>query len=132
MPAVILATVWRGFPFWCISFLAALQNVPPEQYEAAKIDGATAWQRFRFITLPSIRHVILVVTLLSSIWTANSFESIWIMTQGGPSDATMVLPVLAYFGMQSQRLGEAAAVSVAIIPVLAMLVFIVAALLHKD
>ncbi len=132
MPAVIVATVWRGFPFWCISFLAALQNVPQEQYEAAKVDGAGAWQRFLFITLPSIRHVIIVVTLLSSIWTANSFENIWIMTQGGPSDGTMVLPVLAYFGMQSQRLGEAAAVSVAVVPVLAILVFIVAALLQRD
>src|SRR4051812_4812968 len=132
MPAVILATVWRGFPFWCISFLAALQNVPQEQYEAAKTDGANAWQRFRFITLPGIRHVIIIVTLLSSIWTSNSFENIWIMTQGGPSDATMVLPVLAYFGLKSQRLGEAAAVSVAIVPVLAILVFIVAALLQKE
>jgi multiple sugar transport system permease protein len=132
MPAVIVATVWRGFPFWCISFLAALQNVPQEQYEAAKVDGAGSWQRFWFITLPSIRHVVIVVTLLSSIWTANSFENIWIMTQGGPSDGTMVLPVLAFFGMQSQRLGEAAAVSVAIVPVLAILVFIVAALLQKE
>ena len=132
MPAVIIATVWRGFPFWVISFLAALQNVPQEQYEAAKTDGANAWQRFWFITLPSIRHVILVVAVLSAIWTANSFENIWIMTQGGPSDATMVLPVLAYFGLASQRLGEAAAVSVALIPALAILVFIVAALLRED
>ncbi len=132
LPAVIIATIWRGFPFWCISFLAALQNVPQEQYEAAKVDGAGRWQRFRFITLPSIRHVIIVVTLLSSIWTSNSFENIWIMTQGGPSDATMVLPVLAFFGLQSQRLGEAAAVSVSIVPVLAILVFIVAALLQKE
>jgi multiple sugar transport system permease protein len=132
MPAVIIATVWRGFPFWAISFLAALQNVPQEQYEAAKVDGASALQRFRFITIPSIRHVILVVTLLSSIWTANSFENIWIMTQGGPSDGTMVFTVLAFFGLQSQRLGEAAAVSVAMVPALAILVFIVAALLQKD
>lgn len=132
MPAVIIATVWRGFPFWAVSFLAALQSIPAEQYEAAKVDGASAWQRFRYITLPGIRHVVIVVTLLSSIWTANSFENIWIMTQGGPSDGTMVLPVLAYFGMQSQRLGEAAAVSVAMIPVLAILVFFVAALLQRE
>ena len=76
--------------------------------------------------------MILVVTLLSSIWTANSFENIWIMTQGGPSDATMVFTVLAFFGLQSQRLGEAAAVSVAMLPALAILVFIVAALLQKE
>ncbi len=132
MPAVIIATVWRGFPFWVVNFLAALQNVPQEQYEAARTDGASTWQQFRFITIPSIRHVILVVTLLSSIWTSNSFENIWIMTQGGPSDATTVFPVLAYFGLASQRLGEAAAVSVALIPVLAILVFIVANLLQEE
>ncbi len=132
MPAVIIATVWRGFPFWCISFLAALQTVPPDLYEAAKMDGANAIQRFRSVTLPHLRHVILVVVLLSSIWTANSFENIWIMTQGGPSDATMVFPVLAYFGMQTQRLGEAAAVSVAMIPALLVLVFVVTALLQDD
>ena len=132
MPAVIAATVWRGFPFWCISFLAALQNVPGELYEAAKIDGASAWRRFLDVTLPAIRSVILVVVLLSSIWTANSFENIWIMTQGGPSDATMVFPVLAYFGMQSQRLGEAAAVSVALVPALLVLVFVMTTLIKDD
>jgi multiple sugar transport system permease protein len=132
MPAVILATVWRGFPFWCISFLAALQNVPDEQYEAAKIDGAGPLQRFRYITLPSIRYTILLVALLSSIWTANSFENVWIMTQGGPSDATMIFPVLAFFGLQSQRLGEAAAVSVALLPGLALLVFILTQLMLRE
>jgi ABC-type sugar transport system permease subunit len=132
MPAVIIATVWRGFPFWCISFLAALQTVPPELYEAAKIDGANAVQRFRSVTLPHLRHVILVVVLLSSIWTANSFENIWLMTQGGPSDATMVFPVLAYFGMQTQRLGEAAAVSVAMVPALLILVFLVTTLIERE
>jgi ABC-type sugar transport system permease subunit len=132
MPAVIVATVWRGFPFWCISFLASLQTVPNDLYEAAKIDGANAWQRFRAVTLPHMRHVILVVVLLSSIWTANSFENIWIMTQGGPSDATMVFPVLAYFGMQTLQLGQAAAVSVAMLPVLAVLVLVVTTLMHED
>ena len=132
LPAVIVATTWRGFPFWCISFLAALQTVPSELYEAAKIDGANAWQRFWSVTVPHIRHVVLVVTLLSSIWTANSFENIWIMTQGGPSDATMVFPVLAYFGMQSQRLGEAAAVSVALVPALLILVFFVTWALERE
>jgi ABC-type sugar transport system permease subunit len=132
LPAVILATTWRGFPFWAISFLAALQGVPGELYEAAKVDGASSWQRFWDITLPNIKPVILIVVLMSSIWTANSFENIWIMTQGGPSDATMVFPVLAYFGMQSQRLGEAAAVSVAMIPALLILVFFVTWLVEDD
>jgi multiple sugar transport system permease protein len=132
MPSVIVATFWRGFPFWVISFLAAMQNVPVELYEAAAIDGAGPWQRFRHITLPGIRHVILVVVLLSTIWTTNSFENIWLMTQGGPSDATMTFPVLAYFGMQSLRIGEASAVSVAMLPVFAMLALIIVKLLQED
>ncbi|HEY3289010.1 MAG TPA: sugar ABC transporter permease, partial [Anaerolineae bacterium] len=81
MPSVIIATFWRGFTFWVISFLAALQNVPQELHEAAAIDGANAPQRFINVTLPSIRHVILIVFLLSTIWTTNSFENIWLMTQ---------------------------------------------------
>jgi multiple sugar transport system permease protein len=131
MPSVIVATFWRGFPFWVISFLAAMQNVPVELYEAAAIDGAGPWQRFRHITLPGIRHVILVVVLLSTIWTTNGFENVWLMTQGGPSDATMTFPVLAYFGMQSLRIGEASAVSVAM-PIFAMLALIIVKLLQDD
>ena len=132
MPSVIVATFWRGFPFWVISFLAAMQNVPTEMYEAAAMDGAGAWQRFRHITLPGIRHVVLVVVLLSTIWTTNGFENIWLLTQGGPSDATMTFPVLAYFGMQSLRIGEASAVSVAMLPIFAMLALIIVRLLQED
>jgi ABC-type sugar transport system permease subunit len=132
MPSVIVATFWRGFPFWVITFLAALQNVPEELYDAAAIDGANAWQRFRHVTLPNIRHVVLVVVLLSTIWTTNSFENIWLLTQGGPSDATMTFPVLAYFGLQSLRIGEAAAVSVSLLPVFAILSFIVVKLLQEE
>ena len=132
MPSVIVATFWRGFPFWVISFLAALQNVSPEQYEAAAIDGANAWGRFRHITLPGIRHVVLVVLLLSTIWTTNGFDNIFILTQGGPSDATMTFPMLAYFGLQSLKIGEASAVSVAMLPVFAMLALFVVKLLQDD
>jgi ABC-type sugar transport system permease subunit len=130
MPAVLIATTWRGFPFWFISFLAALQTVPADLYEAARVDGANAWQRFWSVTFPAIRPVIMIVILLSSIWTANSFENIWVMTQGGPSDSTMVFPVLAYFGMQTQRLGEAAAVSVAMVPFLLILVVVVTTMMQ--
>jgi ABC-type sugar transport system permease subunit len=132
MPSVIIASFWRGFPFWVISFLAALQNVPPEMYEAAAMDGANAIQRFRHVTLPGIRHVVLVVVLLSTIWTTNSFEAVWLMTQGGPSNATMTFPVLAYYGLQNLRIGEAAAVSVSMLPVFAMLALIIATLLQKE
>ncbi len=132
MPSVIAASVWRGFPFWFVSILAALQTIPAELYEAARVDGANAWQRFRAVTEPAIRPVVIVTALLSSIWTANSFENVWLLTQGGPSDATIVFPVLAYFGMQTQRIGEAAAVSVAMLPVLAILVFAGTAMMQRD
>ena len=132
MPSVIVATFWRGFPFWVISFLAALQNVPLEMYETAALDGANAWQRFRHVTLPNIRHVVLVVVLLSTIWTTNGFENIWLLTQGGPSDATMTFPVLAYFGLQSLRIGEASAVSVAMLPIFTIMALIVAKLLQEE
>jgi len=132
MPAVIAATVWRGFPFWFVSILAALQTIPIELYEAARVDGANAWQRFRAVTFPSIRQVVIIVTLLSSIWTANAFENVWLLTQGGPSDATMVFPVLAYFGMQTEQIGQAASVSVAMLPALILLVFAATAMAQRD
>jgi multiple sugar transport system permease protein len=132
MLSVVIASFWRGFPFWVVSFLAALQNIPPEEYEAAAIDGADTWQQFWHITLPNLRHIILVVVLLSTIWTTNGFENVWLLTQGGPSDATMTFPVLAYYGMQSLRLGEASAVSVAMLPVFAMLALIVIKLLERE
>jgi multiple sugar transport system permease protein len=132
MPSVIIASFWRGFPFWVISFLAAMQNIPQERYEAAALDGASAWGRFRFVTLPGIRHVILVVVLLSTIATTNSFEAVWLMTGGGPSNATMTFPVLAYYGLQSLRIGEAAAVSVSLLPVFVTLALIVAVLLQRQ
>src|SRR5207247_7325056 len=105
---------------------------PRELYESAAMDGANSWKRFRYITVPGIRHVILVVTLISTIWTTNSFESIWLLTGGGPSNATMTFPVLAYYGLQSLRIGEAAAVAVAMLPVLAVLAFIVAVRLQNE
>jgi ABC-type sugar transport system permease subunit len=132
LPSVIVATVWRGFPFWFISILAGLQAIPAELYEAARVDGANRWQQFWAVTFPGIRTVVIVTALLSSIWTANSFENVWLLTQGGPSDATMVFPVLAYFGMQTQRIGEAAAVSVATLPVLIVLVLLATTLMHRD
>jgi len=132
MPSVIMASIWRGFPFWVISLLAAMQNIPRELYESAAMDGANAWGRFVHITVPNIRHVILVVMLISTIWTTNSFEAVWFLTGGGPSNATMTFPVLAYYGLQSLRIGEAAAVSVALLPVFAVLALIVAVILQKE
>ena len=120
--SVVLATVWRGFPFWAIAILAALQTIPRELYEAAKMDGATAWQRFVHITVPQIRPTVAVVTVISAIWTANGFENVWLMTQGGPSTTTMTFPVLSYLSLQSRQLGQAAAYAVVMLPVMALFI----------
>lgn len=132
MPAVILAHVWRSFPFYAMSFLAGMQTIPLELYEAAQVDGASRWQQFRYITLPSLYHIIGVVVLLTTIWTANAFEPIYLLTGGGPSDATTVYTMLVYvMGMVNLRLGEAAAVSVLFLPLLIGLVLVVTGLLQR-
>lgn len=132
LPSVIVASIWRGFPFWFIVLLAALRRIPGDLYEAAKLDGASRIRRFLDVTLAGIRSSILIVTLMSSIWTANSFERVWILIQGGPSDATMILPVLSYFGLQTQQLGQAAAVSVAMPPALLLMVIVTTRLIEED
>lgn len=133
LPSVILAHVWRGFPFFGVAFLAGLQNIPSELYEAAAVDGASWRQQFRYITLPGLRHVILVVLMLSTIWTFNAFEPIYLLTGGGPADATMVYTVLAYeMGIVNMRLGEASAVPVLILPVLGLFIVAVSGLMSRD
>ncbi len=117
--AVVIAYVWRGVPFYTISFLAALQNIPQELYEAASTDGANVWQRFRHITLPGLRHIILVVIMLSTMWTFNAFEPIYILTGGGPSDATLVYTMFSFrIAIQNMQLGQGSAVSVLLLPFL--------------
>ncbi len=132
LQSVMIASIWRGFPFWFIVLLAALQGIPGDLYEAAKLDGASRVRRFLDVTLPGIRNSIFIVVLMSSIWTANSFEHVWILTQGGPSDATMILPVLSFFGLQNQQLGQAAAVSVAMLPALLLMVIVTTRLIQED
>ncbi len=94
--SVILVKVWRSFPFMMLSLLAALQTINREMYEAAAIDGAGRWQSFRFITLPQIMPLSIVLWILMTIWSVNDFETPWLLTQGGPSNATENLIVLAY------------------------------------
>jgi multiple sugar transport system permease protein len=132
MLSVIVAHSWRQFPFYAISFLAGMQTISQELYDSAQVDGASRWQQFRFITLPSLYHIIGVVLMLSTIWTANAFEPVYLLTGGGPSDATVVYTLLAYvMGMVNLRLGEAAAVSTLFLPFLLGLVLVVTALLQR-
>jgi ABC-type sugar transport system permease subunit len=132
MASVIFATIWRGFPFWAIMFLAALQAVPKELYEAAAVDGANAWHRFKNISLPGIRPVILIVFMLSTINTINSFEAIWLTTAGGPSDATVILPVFAYRGLAAFQIGESAAAALSMVPIAIVITVFLLNKLKKD
>jgi multiple sugar transport system permease protein len=133
MAAVVIANVWRGFPFFGISLLAGLKVISDELYEAAQIDGASVWQRFQAITLPQLRNVIIITTLLSTIWTFNDFQIIWIMTKGGPGNATQIFATLSYevaFG--AQRLGEAVAISIYLMPALALVIVALAKYMRRD
>lgn len=116
--AVVCVAVWQGTPFFTMNFLAGMQAIPPDQYEAAALDGASTFRRFLDVTMPGLRPAIIVTTLLSSIWTANSINFIYVLTRGGPVDATMTFPMLAYeIGIAGARqLGMAAAVSVLFFP----------------
>jgi ABC-type sugar transport system permease subunit len=132
MTSVIVAHAWRNFPFYAISFLAGMQTIAQELYDAAQVDGASRAQQFRYITLPGLYHIIGVVLLLTTIQTANAFEPVYLLTGGGPSDATMVYTMLVYvMGMVNLRLGEAAAVSTLFLPLLVGLVLAVTVLLQR-
>ncbi len=96
LAAVITAAIWKGTPFSTVMYLAALQGVPTETLEAATIDGAGAWARLRFVILPQTMPVIRILILLTTVWTFNYFELIYIMTQGGPGDATQIFPTYIY------------------------------------
>lgn len=96
MASVILAVLWQGIPFFAITLLAGLQAIPAELYEAASIDGAGVWAKFRHITLPGLASVIATAVLLRMIWVANSLDLILVMTGGGPGTATQTLPLHAF------------------------------------
>ncbi|WP_245923025.1 ABC transporter permease [Paractinoplanes atraurantiacus] len=133
MPSVILVNVWKGVPFFTVCFLAGLKAIPADQYEAATIDGASARQRFTHVTLPGLRHVITVTVTLSSIWTFNNFDLIWLLTQGGPGDVTAPYVLVAYSKAILQlQYGAGAAVTLVMLPVIAALVFFLVRLLRED
>jgi multiple sugar transport system permease protein len=118
---VILVNVWQFFPFVVITLLARLATIPEEQYEAARIDGASAVQQFLFITLPHLRTILAVVFLLRAIWMFQKFDVIYLLTRGGPLRATQHLPILAYNELfVNFRMGEAAAVAVLCFLILAV------------
>jgi multiple sugar transport system permease protein len=117
--SVIFANIWRGIPFIAITLLAGLQTVSPSLYEAATLDGASGWQRFRFVTYPLLTPIIAVVMTFSVLFTFTDFQLIWAMTRGGPVNATHLMATLSYQrGILGGRLGEGAAIATAMVPFL--------------
>jgi multiple sugar transport system permease protein len=123
MLSIILINTWRGLPFYGITLLAGLQTVPPELYEAATIDGAGGWQRFRYVTLPLLQPIILIVTLFSVIFTFADFQLVYVLTHGGPQNATQLFATYAFdIAMGAGQLGLGASVALAMLPALALLI----------
>jgi multiple sugar transport system permease protein len=130
--SVIAVNVWRGFPFFVITLLAGLQGVPQDQYDAAKVDGAGVFARFRYVTLPSLMPVVAVVTLFSTILTFNDFAIIWVLTRGGPGGATDVLSTLTYkVAIGGYELGKGVAVSVLMLPILVVLIILLGRFVNR-
>src|SRR6266478_2956937 len=112
--SIIIVNTWRGLPFYGITLLAGLQTIPSELYEAASIDGAGGWERFRFITLPLLRPIILIVTLFSVIFTFADFQLIYVLTHGGPANATQLFATYAFdIAMGAGQLGLGASIALA-------------------
>jgi multiple sugar transport system permease protein len=125
MLSVIIVGTWKFFPFVVIALLGRLQIIPLEPYEAARVDGANAWQTFRYLTWPAILPIFLLTILLRIIWTFNKFEHIYMLTGGGPVGSTITLPILVYNkAFQEYKMGEAATTAVLMLLVLLIAAFI--------
>jgi ABC-type sugar transport system permease subunit len=134
VPALVVVIVWAGTPFWTMNFLAGMQSISQELYEAAEIDGASTWQRFLHITLPGLQSVILVTGLLSTIWTSANLTPIFVLTNGGPNYATTTLPLLSYFtAIPGHQLGAGAAIAMTLVPFyLVLVLFLTRRMLKQD
>jgi multiple sugar transport system permease protein len=124
--SLILVNIWRGLPYFAIGYLAGLQSIPKDLYEAASIDGADGWQAFRRITWPLLMPITTILVAFSSIFTLTDFQLIWTITHGGPTDATQVFTTLAYQrAISGGQLGEGAAIAVSPIVIMIVLAFFV-------
>jgi multiple sugar transport system permease protein len=125
MLAVVIAAIWKGFPFSTVIYLAALQGVEQEQLEAAHLDGASAWQRFIHVVIPSMTGIIRLNLLLTTIFTFNYFDMIWVTTKGGPLGSTHIFPTQIFeLGFGEFRFGEAAAYGVVSVIILSIFAFL--------
>jgi ABC-type sugar transport system permease subunit len=109
--SVVIASIWQGFGFETVIFLAALQSIPRELYEAAMMDGAASWARFRYITLPSLKPVILFVYIIGIIGSYQVFDQIFVMTSGGPINSTTTIVYYLFNRFMNHKLGYASAIA---------------------
>lgn len=127
----MLMHIWKSLPFWTLILLAGRMSIPTEQYEAASVDGATTWQKFRFITWPSMRTLFITSTILSMIWTLGDFNSVYLLTGGGPADLTHVLATLGIRYLRLDQLDVAMASIVVALPLVLPLVYFMMKRLSK-
>lgn len=133
MGSLIVVNVWRGLPFYAITLLAGLQTISPDLYEAATIDGAGTWGRFRYVTLPLMKPVIFIVTMFSVIFTFSDFQLIYVLTHGGPTNSTQVLATYAFdVAMGGGQLGQGASIALTMVPALALLILAMALYLRPS
>jgi multiple sugar transport system permease protein len=119
----ILVHIWKSLPFWTLILLSGRLAIPGELYEAASVDGATAWHKFRFITWPSMQMLYLTCTILSMIWTLGDFNSVYLLTGGGPADLTHVLATLGIRYLRLDQVDESMATIVCAMPLVLPLVY---------
>lgn len=127
----MLMHIWKSLPFWTLILLAGRLAIPAEQYEAASVDGASSWQKFRFITWPAMRSLYLTSTILSMIWTLGDFNSVYLLTGGGPADLTHVLATLGIRYLRLDQVDLAMAAIVVSLPLVLPLVFFMMKRLSK-
>ena len=127
----IVVHIWKSLPFWTLILIAGRLAIPGEHYEAASVDGATRWQKFRFITWPSMRTLYLTCTILSMIWTLGDFNSVYLLTGGGPADLTHVLATLGIRYLRLDQVDLAMAAIVCAMPLVLPLVYFMMKRLSK-
>lgn len=127
----MLVHIWKSLPFWTLILLAGRLAIPADQYEAASVDGATSWQKFRFISWPSLRTLFLTSTILSMIWTLGDFNSVYLLTGGGPADLTHVLATLGIRYLRLDQVDLSMASIVVAMPLVLPLVYFMMKRLSK-
>lgn len=133
LPSVILTVIWKGYPLVMLLMLAGLQAIPQEQYESAQMDGATWRQSFFFITLPNLRNVIMISLILNTVWWFKHFGIVWVLTQGGPINATSIISIDIYkTAFEAFRFGPAAALAVIVFFIVFFISFLYQRLLGND